>query len=157
MSSRKFNRVLHLKVHGSKTFGLILLVMHLTALLCVIAVIANTHSVLFLLIPIIIFNFYYYFKKYCILTDVSSVIGISQSTSGDWLLQFPDQSEVAVVLCDDSYLHPALVILNFKLLQSHRRISLPLFVDSLADDEHRQLRCRLRLSKPADKEKIFRR
>jgi len=157
MSLRKFNRVLHLKVHGSKTFGLILLLMHLAALVSVAVVMPNTHAVLFLLIPIIIFSLYYYFRKYVILTDARSVVGISQSTDGEWLLQFHDQSEAAVELCDDSYLHPALVILNFKLTHGHRRISLPVFVDSLVDDEHRQLRCRLRLSKPADKEKILRR
>lgn len=157
MSSKPFDKALHLELKTSLTFSLLLLALYITAILSVIIVAVVTELMFFLLLPILIYSAYYYFKKHILLSANSSVVGMSQSIDGDWTLQRYDQSKLAVELCDDSYMHPLLVILNFKAINNNRGISLTLFRDSLGVEQHRQLRCRLRLSKPVDKERLLRR
>lgn len=157
MLSRPFDKALQLKPRASATLVVLLVFLHLIAMLSVVAVILESHRILFLLIPILSYSAYYTIRKYALLSLRSSVIGISQSTDGDWSLRLYDQSELHVVLCDDSYVHPLMVILNFKITNSYRRLSLPLFRDALDAEPHRQLRSRLKLSRPAEKEKLLRR
>ncbi|MCK4743550.1 MAG: hypothetical protein KAT25_07000 [Sulfuriflexus sp.] len=158
MSSKPFDKALHLEPKASRTFAALLLALHIIAGLSVAVVIPVIGFTLLLFIPVLVYSGYYYFRKCILLSANSSVIKISQSTDGDWSLILHDQSKHYVDLCDDSYVHPLLVILNFKIEgSSYRRISLPLFRDALGEEAHRQLRCRLRLSKPAEPEKLLRR
>jgi len=157
MSSKPFDKALHLELKASQTFAALLLAFHLIAGLSIAAVIPFDSFAWLLLIPIFMCSAYYYLKKYIFLSAHNSVIALSQSIDGDWLLKWHDQSEHYVDLCDDSYVHPLLIILNFKEAGCYQRISLPLFRDVLGKEQHRQLRCRLRLSKPAEPEKLLRR
>lgn len=157
MLSKPFDKALHLELKASQTFAALLIALHVIAGLSIAVVIPFDSFGWPLLIPIYICSAYYYFKKYIFLSAQNSVIALSQSIDGDWSLIFHDQSEHYVDLCDDSYAHPLLIILNFKEEGHYRRISLPLFRDALGTEAHRQLRCRLRLSKPAEPEKLLRR
>ena len=156
MLSKPFDKALHLELKASQTFIVLLFALHLVAGLSVAVVIPFDSFGGLLLIPAFIYSAYY-FKRYVFLSAHNSVVGLSQSTDGDWLLIFHDQSEHYVYLCDDSYVHPLLIILNFKEEGHFSRISLPLFRDALGTEAHRQLRCRLRLSNPAEPEKLLRR
>jgi len=156
MLSKPFDKALHLELKASQTFAVLLLALHLIAGLSIAAVIPFDNFGWLLLIPIFIYSAYCYLKKYIFLSSHNSVIALSQSIDGDWLLILRNQSEHYADLCDDSYIHPLLIILNFKL-EGGRRISLPLFSDTLGKEQHWQLRCRLRLSKPAEPEKLLRR
>ena len=157
MLSKPFDKALHLELKTSQTFAALLVALHVIAGLSIAVVIPFDSFGWLLLIPLFIYSAYYYFKRYVFLSAHNSVIALSQSIDGDWLLILRDQSEHYVDLCDDSYVHPLLVILNFKIEGDYRRISLPLFRDALGKEQHRQLRCRLRLSKPAEPEKLLRR
>jgi len=157
MSSKLYDKALQLRPKTSLTLAVLVVVLCTAASLSVIAIIPVTHPALLLLIPIFIFRTYYYFKQNILLSADNSVICISQSIAGDWSLGLHDHSELPVELCDDSYIHPMLVILNFKVSGRYRRISLPLFKDALNEEQHRQLRCQLRLSRPAEQEKLLRR
>jgi len=157
MLSRPFDKALHLELTASPMLAILLLALHLIAISSLVIITPFIGFGWFLLIPVFIYSAFYYFKKYILLSSNSSVVSVSQSTDGDWSLILGDQSECYVDLCDDSYVHPLLVILNFKVEGSYRRISLPLFKDALGAETHRQLRSRLRLSKPAESEKLFRR
>lgn len=157
MLSKPFDKALHLKLKASQTFTAVLLALHLLAGASIAVVIPFDSFGWLLLIPVFICSAYYYFKRYVFLSAHNSVMALSQSIDGDWSLILHDQSEHYVDLCDDSYVHPLLIILNFKIEGDYRRISLPLFRDALGKDQHRQLRCRLRLSKPAEPEKLLRR
>ena len=157
MLSKPFDKALHLELKTSQIFAALLLALHLIAGLSIAVVIPFDSIGWFLLIPLFIYSAYYYFKRYVFLSAQNSVMALSQSIDGDWLLVLHDQSEHYVDLCDDSYVHPLLIILNFKEEGCYRRISLPLFRDALGTEAHRQLRCRLRLSKPAEPEKLLRR
>ena len=157
MLSKPFDKALHLELKASRTFAALLLTLHLIAGSSIAVVIPFDSFGWLLVIPIFIYSAYYYFKRYIFLSAHNSVMTLSQSIDGDWSLILYDQSEHYVDLCDDSYVHPLLIILNFKEEGHYRRISLLLFRDALGKEQHRQLRCRLRLSKPAEPEKLLRR
>ena len=115
MLSKPFEKALHLELKASQTFAALLLALHLIAGLSFAVVIPFDSFGWLLLIPIFIYSAYYYFKRYIFLSAHNSVMALSQSIDGDWLLILYDQSEHYVDLCDDSYVHPLLIILNFKV------------------------------------------
>lgn len=157
MSSRSFDKTLNLNIRRSLTFGVILAILHLCAALSVIFVFPINQSLLLLVILALLCSLYYYFGKYIFLSAPTSVVRILRNKEGDWQLYFYDGTELRGELCHHSYTHPLLVILNFKDMNGHLNIGVPLFEDALGKEQHRQLRCALQLSRPAEKEKILRR
>jgi len=155
MSSRPFEKLLHLKLRVSRTLAGVLIGLHAAAFSSVTVAIPSNHIVFWLLLLLVVLSFRYYFKKYVLLTHGSSVLSVTQTRQGDWSLRFYNGDNLEADLCDDSYRHPLLVILNFKTQKGG--VSVPLFPDALDEDLHRQLRCRLTLSRPAEKEKLLRR
>jgi len=155
MSLRRFEKVLHLKLQPSRRLAVVLILLHIAAFASVLASLESHEYWLWLLLPLIIFSFVYYFIRYIRSIHSQSVISVTQTRQGDWSLRLYNDENIEAELCDDSYKHPLLVILNFKTKQG--RFSVPLFPDALESDFHRLLRCRLTLSRPAEKEKLLRR
>ena len=155
MSSRSFDKALNLKLRPSLTLAMLLVALHFCAAFCLIVISPINYSVLLLLV--LLFSLYYHFRKYILLSATTSVVRILREREGDWHLYLYDGIKLQVELCHYSYTHPLLVILNFKVTKGYRNIGVPLFVDALGKEQHRQLRRTLRLSVPAEKEKILRR
>ncbi len=155
MSLRPFEKVLHLKLQPSRRLAVILILLHISAFASVLVSVGSHQYWLWLLLPLIILSFAYYFMRHILLIHSQSVISVTQTRQGDWSLRLYNGDNIEAELCDDSYKHPLLVILNFKTKQG--RFSVPLFPDALESDFHRLLRCRLTLSRPAEKEKLLRR
>jgi len=155
MSSRLFEKLLHLKPRVSRTLIIVLSLLHGMALLSVIVTVPADKIVFWLLLVLLVLSFFYYLKRYILLTHPLSVVSVIQTRQGDWSVCLCNGKNIDVDLCDDSYKHPLLVVLNFKTKLG--RLSVPLFHDALDGDSHRQLRCRLTLSRPAEKEKLLRR
>jgi len=155
MSLRQFEKLLHLKPKASRLLLAVLLSLHITALLCVAVAVPSYQIIFWLLAALIILSCLHSIKKYIFFTHPQSIISVTQTRQGDWSLGLYNGELIDADLCDDSYKHPLLVVLNFKTKQG--RFGIPLFPDSLDDDLHRQLRCRLTLSRPAEKEKLLRR
>jgi len=156
MLSRPFEKVLHLKIQPSRSLAVVLILLHITAALSVLVSIELKYYLFWFPFSItIVISFYYYLKKYILLNSPNSVISVMQTRQADWSLRLYNGDNIEAELCDDSYKHPMLVILNFKTKQG--RYNVPLFPDALALDLHRLLRCRLTLSRPAEKEKLLRR
>lgn len=78
------------------------------------------------------------------LTHDRAVVHLTWTRHGDWRLTTADGTEHDADLQGDSYIHPWLVILNFRLAKG--RTSVVLFPDSLHEDDFRRLRVRLRTS-----------
>jgi len=157
MSSHLYEKGLNLKLHTSRIYKTVLVILYLAVTFCVLIIIPVTHPVLLLVIPVLSYSAYYYFKRYIFLSADNSVISVSHTISGDWLLGLRNNEALYVELGNDSYIHPLLVILNFKVVGRYRRISVLLFNDACDEKQHRELRCRLKLSRPAEQEKLLRR
>jgi len=155
MSSRPFEKVLHLKIQSSRVLAAVLIFIHVAAFISVSLSIEMNQPLFWLLIGVIAISSWYYTRKYILLQSPHSVISVTQTRQGDWSLRLYNGDNIEAELCDDSYKHPLLVILNFKTSQG--RFNVPLFADALAPDFHRLLRCRLTLARPAEKEKLLRR
>lgn len=155
MSSRPFEKVLHLKIQSSRVLAAVLISLHIAAFISVLVSIEMKPPLFWLLLGATAIASWYYTRKYILLQSPHSVISVTQTRQGDWSLRLYNGGNIEAELCDDSYKHPLLVILNFKTKQG--RFSVPLFPDALESDSHRLLRCRLTLSRPAEKEKLLRR
>ena len=132
--------LLEFERRSSRSLSLILLVLHIGAALCILWVLPYTTLALLLLLPVVAMNFYTQYCRHVLLSDNSSVVSVRHSEQG-WNLYFFDNEELDVELLRDSYIHPLLVILNFK--QGRQRISVPLPFDALDPEQHRRLRVRL--------------
>jgi len=155
MSSRQFEKLLHLKIINSRTLAVVLIVLHIAAFASVLFSIGANQIIFWFLISLIALSFVYYFQKTVLLTHPLSIVRVTQTRQGDWSLHMYNGEIIDADLCDDSYKHPLLVILNFKT--NLGRLSTALFPDALENDLHRQLRSRLTLSRPVEREKLLRR
>lgn len=145
MSSILFEKVLHLKCQTSRWLISILVLLHVTAIISVIVSVTENQLLRWSLLLLVILSFSYYFNKLVLLGHPHSVLAVTQTRQGDWSLQLANGQLVEAELCGDSYQHPLLVVLNFKT--SLGGLNVVLFPDALKQDQHRQLRCRLRLLK----------
>jgi toxin CptA len=82
------------------------------------------------------------YLRHVSLTHAGAVVRLTWTSFGQWRLVTADGAEHSAVLQGDSYVHPWLVILNFKLATA--RTSVVLFPDSLHQEDFRRLRVRLR-------------
>jgi toxin CptA len=87
-------------------------------------------------------------KKFVFGQSRLSVRRLVWDAEGDWYVVFPDGKEEDARLLPDSFVHPWLVILNLRMRQSGRVISVPFFRDSLDKDTLRKVRVRLRTLPP---------
>lgn len=67
------------------------------------------------------------------------------SANGDWRLTRTDGSSVTAELLGDSFVHPVLTVLNFRIVGTRRRESAVIMRDTLAPEPFRQLRVRIKL------------
>jgi len=153
MSSKPFGKVLHLKLRSSVVLAAVLASLHLGAIASLVVVAQVSYTSL-LLVPLLVYSAIYYFRRHILFLDGRSVISVAQSSLGEWSLRLANGKLLEAELCDDSYVHPLLVVLNFKT--NAGSLSVPILYDALEVDQHRRLRSRLKLSKPVEREKLFR-
>ena len=83
------------------------------------------------------------------LRDSRAVVRLSRHTDGTWQLQLRNGAKLGATLLHDSYLHPSLIVLNFKLNTGKRR-SVVLCRDSADATALRHLRIALALESRVD-------
>jgi len=140
MSSTRSVPLLELERRSSRSLALILTTLHITAAVCVLLVVPYTSNALLLFLPVLGMNFYTQYCRHVLLSDSKSVVTVRHAEQG-WLLRFLEEEEIDVQILPDSYIHPLLVILNFR--QGRQRFSVPLPFDALDPEQHRKLRVRL--------------
>lgn len=70
---------------------------------------------------------------------------VGWSANGDWRLTRTDGSSATAELLGDSFVHPVLTVLNFRIVGTRRRESAVIMRDTLAPEPFRQLRVRIKL------------
>jgi len=142
MSSNGYELPLHLNIKVSRQLRLCLLLAHIWMMLVIMSLaVSITVKILFLAI-VLASLCYYLFRARANATHLP--ISVLMKDSGRVLAEFSDGESKRAQIRGDSYLHPWLVILNLKFVEGGA-LSIPLLRDSLAGDQHRQLRMYLRL------------
>ena len=135
---------IHLRPRPSRLLAFYLSVAHLAAL-CMIALLSIGMVFQLLLGGLVLLSLIHYWRRDLLGFGRGVVHGAEWGTDGDWTLETGDGHHGGAVLCTRPFVHPLLVILNFKSV-SGRRHRLVLPMDAVDSDVLRQLRVRLRLN-----------
>lgn len=84
-------------------------------------------------------------RRYALLRASASVLGLRQGREGVWHLRLRDGREVEARLARGAFVHPALVVLSFRVPHAWRSWGVPILPDMVDADTHRRLRVRLRM------------
>ncbi|MDH5218113.1 MAG: hypothetical protein OEX19_10480 [Gammaproteobacteria bacterium] len=146
MSSTSFEAPLRLKPSVSFLLTTILVVVYFGAVLIVfvvpipigfsisLAVVAAASGV-------------YVIRRYALLIAPNSIVMAIMEGDGGWLVRQKNGEEYRVSLLKDTFVSLPLVVLNFRK-DEKKRFGMILVRGMLTDEVFRQLRVRLRLSKP---------
>jgi len=91
---------------------------------------------------LVVSSFWNQFRRQVLRSAPQAITALEWRADGSWLLTARNGNNMNLALKADSYVHPALVILNFSGA-GYRLFSVVLFRDSLDDDSFRRLRLRL--------------
>lgn len=137
--------VLDFRPRASRLLARFLIAVHVTAALAVLLWVPGRIAVAGLL-ALVALSFYRNYRRHILHRGARAARRIVCQDDGRWLLQDHRGRMQEARLLPSSYLHPRLVILNFRLEQRPRRRSLVLCPDSLDAQALRQLRVRLRMA-----------
>lgn len=121
----------------------VLLGFHILAALVVLLSVAYKLAAAALLL-ITFWSWYRAHRLHCQHRGPKAIRRLQWQSDGHWLLENRQQQNLPATLLPSSYLHPRLLILNFKLQDGGRRNVL-LLPDSLDAQTLRRLRSRLRI------------
>jgi len=140
-SSAKYATALSLEPRPSRRFALFLAASHGgAAVAVVVAGLAWWGDVL--LCVLIAASGVHIYLRHVSLAHARAVVRLILTRHGQWRLVTAGGAEHSAELQGDSYVHPWLIILNFRLNKA--RTSVVLFPDSLHAEDFRRLRVRLR-------------
>ena len=146
MSSTSFEAPLRLKPSVSFLLTAILVVVYFGAATIVFIVpIPVVFS--FPLAVIALVSGVYVIRRHALLTSRNSIILAIMESDRGWLVRQKNGEEHRVSLMKDTFMSLPLIVLNFKTAEK-KRFSMILVRGMLTDEVFRQLRVRLRLSKP---------
>lgn len=77
-----------------------------------------------------------------------AIVKIRLDSKGDWLLTDNKQNKIKVTLRGDSICSLYLVLLNFKVIDSRKKISVIILPDALSNENFRQLRIAVKGQRP---------
>ncbi|MCK4784820.1 MAG: hypothetical protein KAV87_13795 [Desulfobacteraceae bacterium] len=108
-----------------------------------------------LLIPFLFASLTWVMRRYVLLTSKYAITEIILKTNSEYVLAVGgDGLYVLATLRRGSYVHPLLIILNFKLKRWPWYVSVPLLTDSADEDALRRLRVRLRTMRDGELETL---
>jgi hypothetical protein len=154
MSSRRSEAALAVKLHPSQQMLTLLLVMHGLALSMLWPLFEQLGLFVLLLMPVLLISLNQSVRRYALLTGRHAVTEIRLKSNNDYVLAMADRRHIQAVLRRGSYVHPMLIILNFKLGRWPWYISVPLLTDSVDAEILRRLRVRLRTLRDGELEKL---
>jgi toxin CptA len=136
---------LEFRPRPSRILARFLLAVHVAAAISVIYG-APGHIGTAALLGFVVISYYWNYRRHILMIGGRSPRRVICKSDGSWYLQDRDGEVRAAELLPSSYLHPRLVILNFRLEKSRRRRNLVLCSDSLDVRSLRQLRQHLRVA-----------
>jgi toxin CptA len=145
VSSISYDAPLRVKPKPSPFLGLIFSIIHFGAVLIVL-IIAIPFWLALILSLIAVASGAHAIRRHAMhVTDDAIELAIMEA-NGDWYVKQKSGKESSAQLIGDSFVSLYLVVLNFQL-ETGKRSSLILIPGMLSEDEFRQLRIRLKLSK----------
>ncbi|MGH8458700.1 MAG: protein YgfX [Nevskiales bacterium] len=144
-SAADLDSALDFKPRRSRLLARFLLGVHALATVTVLLWVPGRGAVAALL-ALIALSFFRNYRRHVLHRGRRASRRIVCQGDGRWLLQDHLGEMHPAHLLPSSYLHPRLVILNFRLAEYPRRRNLVLFPDSLDAQTLRQLRMRLRVA-----------
>lgn len=144
MSLRRSEAALDVKLHTSLKMLALIVLMHGLALFMLWPLCQRLGLFVLLFIPVLFSSLVHGARRYALLKGKHAVTEIILKSNNEYVLAIGDnQRYVQAVLRRGSYVHPALLILNFKIKQWPWYVSVPLLTDSADEDVLRRLRVRL--------------
>lgn len=155
MSSRRSEAALDVKLHTSLKMLVVIVLMHSLALLMLWPLYQQLGLFVLVFIPLLIMSLFQGARRYALLKGKHAVTEIILKTNNEYVLAMGDKPRyVQAVLRRGSYVHPFLIILNFKLKRWPWYVSVPLLTDSADEEILRRLRVRLRTLRDGELETL---
>lgn len=154
MSSKRSEATLVVKLHTSRQMLVLMLVVHLLALSVLWPLYQQLGLFVFMLILVLFISLVQTVRRYAMLKGKYAVNEIIVKSNNDYVLAMSDKQYVQAVLRRGSYVHPLLIILNFRLRRWPWYISVPLLTDSADKEALRRLRVRLRTLRDGELETL---
>jgi toxin CptA len=143
VSSKKSVPPLRIEPRLSRQLALLLLCLH-GAALAVIGLLQASFWVHAALSAVVLVNFYSTFTTHVLGWGKLAILSLVWGGDGEWTLLSAKGSESVAKLLPSSYVHPRMIILNFRIPETGRRTQL-LMQDSLDPNTYRRLLARMRL------------
>jgi hypothetical protein len=143
VSSEGSGKGLHVKLRPSRRLALALLFIHGGALALLPTVAAPPWLTLVFAFGVVA-SLVHALRKYALLRDKHAVVHVVWEAEGHWTLLYADGTAHAAELLPGAYVHPQLVVLNFRTETGKR--SVVLLRDSVDAATLRRLRARLTMT-----------
>ena len=154
MLSRRSGTALAVKTHTSTQLLLLMLFMHGLAVFLLWPLAEQFGVLVLFALLILFFSLVWTLRRFVFLSSKYSVTEIILKSSGEYLLELRGGGYVEANLRRGSYVHPLLIILNFKLSKWPWYINVPLLTDSADKELLRCLRVRLRTLRDGEMETL---
>jgi len=145
MSSTKYAQPLRLKPRASRILMSLLALGHLGAL-AILFPLDLPLSVKLLIAAALVLSLFVAWKKQPGKVGEGGVQLLTWQTDGEWLLETGDAQQFTATLHESTYVHPWLVVLNFKRDGQRGLLSFALAPDALDKETFRELRVRLKVA-----------
>jgi toxin CptA len=150
MSSTKYAQPLRLKPKPSRILIGLLTVGHLGAI-AVLLPLDFPLIVKLLIAVVLLVSLVVAWRKQPGKVGEGGVQTLTWKADGDWLLETVDGESLNATLHESTYVHPWLVVLNFRQEGKHGLLSFVLAPDALDRELFRELRVRLKVAGNAEK------
>ena len=154
MSSRRSEAALVVKLHTSLKMLVVIVMMHSLALLMLWPLYQRLGLFVLLFIPVLFVSLVRGVSRHALLKGKYAVTEIILKSNNEYVLAMSGERYVQAVLRRGSYVHPLLLMLNFKLKRWPWYVSVPLLTDSADEDVLRRLRVRLRTMRDGELETL---
>jgi len=145
MSSTRSAPALIIERHSSVQLKTIVIAIHVGAVILLVPIIHRFGLVAMLsLVPVIV-SMIYYWRQTVLLVNKQSVMALLLDADNVWSLLRRNGERLKDCRLVSAMVHPKLIVLSFRYHK--QRLSVPLFLDGVDAEIHRQLRVRLRLMK----------
>ena len=154
MLSRRSGTALAVKIHTSTQLLLLMLFIYGLAIFLLWPLVDRFGLFILLALLVLFFSLVLTLRRFVFLSSKYSVTEIRLKSGGEYLLKLRGGEYVEVSLRRGSYVHPLLIILNFKLSKWPWYINVPLLTDSADKELLRCLRVRLRTLRDGELETL---
>jgi len=138
--------VLRLNIQPSGCLKIFFILIHLSSIIAVIYM--DIHGLItVLLVAAVLASLWFQLHRYCYMQSDTCIKNADWLANNQWQLTFSNSEKIFADSWDVSLVHPNLILLSFKDALKKAYL-LPLCMDSVPSDIHRNLRVRLNMLKP---------